>query len=69
MNEKEIMEKFINLACDLSPENLSCDGEAPQSYIRQKLSRINKEWKALEKELGRKMGEDEVWAWHMKEMA
>jgi hypothetical protein len=59
---KEIHERFINLACDLSPENLSCDGEASQSYITQKIGRINREWKALEKQIGRTVTEDEVWA-------
>jgi len=61
MNQ-EIFQKFMSLLCQLSPENLCCDGEASQAYIKQKLSKINKEWKALEKELGRKVSENEIWA-------
>ena len=64
--EKEIMEKFVGLACRLSPENLSCDGEASRTYVNQKLKQIRKEWKALEKQLGKKMDEDDVWAWDRK---
>ena len=63
MNEKEIMEKFVDLACRLSPENLSCDGEAPRSYINRKLRQIKQEWRELEMKLGKSMSETEVWNW------
>jgi len=62
----EVFEKFLNLASQLSPENLCCDGEASQTYINQKLRRINKEWKTLEQQIGRKVTEDEVWDTHME---
>lgn len=66
MIESKIFEDFLDLSSQLSPENLCCDGEASQSYIRQKLRRINKEWKALEKQIGRKVTETEVWDQHIK---
>ena len=33
-NDRKIIAELID--CDLSPENLSCDGEAPAAYVRQK---------------------------------
>ena len=62
-----IFDKFLDLASDLSPENLCCDGEASKTYIAQKLRRIKKEWKALENQVGRKVTEDEVWDIRIKQ--
>lgn len=64
----EVFEKFLDLSSQLSPENLCCDGEASQSYVRQKLRRINKEWKELEKQVGHRVTEDEVWKRHIDNM-
>jgi hypothetical protein len=61
----EGLEEFVGLASRLSPENLSCDGEASRSYINQKLREIRKEWKALEKKYGVRLTEDEVWAMYL----
>ena len=58
----ELQEKFLDLACALSPENLTCDGELPRYAVRAKLARLNAEWAALEKLAGRKVTESEVWA-------
>jgi len=33
-NDRKIIADMIS--CDLSPENLTCDGEAPAAYVRQK---------------------------------
>lgn len=55
--EAEIMAYFDDLRCDLSPENLSCDGEASQSYIAARLRDIRSCWKELESKLGRKVAE------------
>lgn len=62
MNE-EIKAKFSDLACALSPENLCCDGELPPAQVRIKERRLLKEWAALEKLVGRKVTENEVWGW------
>lgn len=63
----EIMENFLDLACDLSPENLWCDGEASGEEVEEKLKSINESWKDLETEIGYKVTEDDAWNWHMKE--
>ena len=53
--EAEIMEWFERLRGALSPENLSCDGEASPAHIRRSLAEINGCWSELEARLGRKV--------------
>ncbi len=65
--DKELQEAFLDLACQLSPENISCDGEASQRHIQQTRKRIMQEWAALEKKVGRKVTENEVWDREMEE--
>lgn len=59
----ELKNKFINLACALSPENLSCDGELPATQVRKRYTQLKREWGKLERELGRTVTENEVWSW------
>ena len=59
--DSDIKKKFVSLACQMSPENLSCDGELPAYKIREKLKRLKKEWSILEQEVGRTVSEDEIW--------
>lgn len=60
----EIMKNFTNLACDLSPENLWCDGEASGKEVEEKLKSIKESWEKLETEIGYKVTESDVWNWH-----
>ena len=60
-SEKEILNDFAGLACRLSPENLCCDGEISRAEVNRRLRQIQKEWKALEKEIGHNVSEDQVW--------
>jgi hypothetical protein len=62
MNE-EIKEKFLNLACQLSPENLTCDGELSRSQVKERYKSIMVEWHKLEDELGREVTEDELYGY------
>lgn len=55
--EAEIAEYFERLRADLSPENLTCDGEASQAYVRSRLREIRACWKELEAIVGRKVAE------------
>lgn len=52
--------KFRSLLESLSPENLSCDGYLSKSRIIQKSRKLRKEWKQLEKEVGRKVEQEEA---------
>lgn len=54
--------RFLSLSCQLSPENLHCDGEISQAEASRKYRRLMKEWAQAEQELGRKVDENEVWA-------
>lgn len=65
MNDS-IYNKFLDLCGQLSPENLHCDGECSASQVRTRLAQINKQWRALEAQLGRKVTEDEVWGIYLK---
>ena len=58
--EAEIMEYFEGLQCDLSPENLTCDGELSQAQVQKKQRDINEAWKWLEYRLGRKVTDSEI---------
>ena len=58
---QEQFEKFLSLATALSPENLCCDGELPQSQVRRRAKRLLGQWATAEREVGRKVTENEVW--------
>lgn len=62
MNKQEIAHKFASLVNQLSPENLSCDGELTAAQIKFRKQVIKKEWEYLEGQLGRKVTEDDVYA-------
>jgi hypothetical protein len=57
----EVLDLFSRLAADLSPENLTCDGELPRSQVNARLRDLQKKWKALESFVGRPVSEEEVW--------
>jgi hypothetical protein len=46
---KHILIQFQQILNQLSPENLSCDGELPQSEINIKYKRLTTQWANLEK--------------------
>ena len=43
---------FQKLECDLSPENLCCDGEISASQVRAKYRKYEAAWRLLEKIAG-----------------
>jgi len=57
----EQRKKFLDLSCQLSPENLYCDGEISKAEANRKYARLMKEWRTLEREVGRSVDEWEVW--------
>ena len=58
---KRMFDKFMDLSCQLSPENLCCDGEASEAQINRTIREIKKQWKELESKIGRKVTQDEIW--------
>ncbi len=49
----EIRNTVLSIASGLSPENLSCDGEASRAWQRRRLSQLLDEFRSLERRLGR----------------
>lgn len=52
--------EFLSLVGQMSPENVSWDGERSASETRVALSNLNKRWRELEIEIGRKVSESEA---------
>jgi len=57
---------FLSLVVQMSPENLTCDGELSRSQVVAKSRKLAAQWTALEKAVGRKVSEDDVYAWERK---
>ena len=53
-------QKFVALVCRLSPENLHCDGECTAWEVKQRSKQIHAEWRALEKQVGRTISQEEI---------
>jgi len=56
-----LLDAFIRISNELSPENLMCDGERSAAAARRVAKALKARWAALEREAGRKVSEDEVW--------
>jgi len=59
--EHQVWMKLFDLVSELSPENLTCDGELCGTRLVAKRQYLLNEWARCEKTLGRKVTEDEVW--------
>lgn len=59
-SEKECMDFLAKLFWDLEPENLSCDGEASISSMRNAKCEIMACWRAVESILGRQVSHDQA---------
>lgn len=51
-SKAELMEELRGIECDLSPENLACDGEASAAWVRQQGARLHKARANVIKQLG-----------------
>ncbi len=56
-----ILEDLRRVECDLSPENVSGDGEYPRAYVQQRVSELNRKRTALVTELGREPTDEELY--------
>jgi hypothetical protein len=57
----EFLAAFGRLTNRLSPENLHCDGEISRAQAMKRKKQILQEWDALEKQVGRKVTEEETY--------
>ena len=65
---KNLFGKFLDLCYREEPENLSCDGELSRTQVSKRLAQINREWKALEVQAGRKVTSNEIWDVEIRRM-
>ena len=61
--EAEILKDLRSVECQLSPENLWCDGEASASYVRSQSAKLNKQRRTLVAELGREPTDKEIYGY------
>ncbi len=47
----------------VAPSWLTCDGELSRREVNRRYSKLQRQWRALERKAGRAVTEDEVWAW------
>ena len=63
INENEVVngikvkdwKQFLQLYCAMSPENVCCDGEISRAEANRRYRALVKQWKALERKVGRKV--------------
>ena len=60
-SEADIIEDLRDVECELSPENLTCDGELPRSQVERRLRALQSRRAALVRELGREPTDREIW--------
>lgn len=58
--EAELLSTIRGIYCQLSPENLACDGELSRSAVRRREATLNRQLRACFKELGRRVSEGEA---------
>lgn len=56
--------EFFEMAMDLSPENLYCDGECSKAEANRKYRNIMRRWRELEKKVGKRVSEYEAFQFH-----
>lgn len=61
--DNALLAALFEVYIDLSPENLSGDGEIPISQVRQRLSVLRRKVKGLCIALGREVTEDQIAVW------
>jgi len=64
--ESAIMSDILDAYVGLSPENLTCDGEASAAHVRRTRTALNKTLKGLFAEIVREVSEDEAYKFARK---
>jgi hypothetical protein len=67
--EQLILQAIGVIYGELSPENLTADGELPASRVREKSATLHRQLRGLFAAFGRKVTEDEVWNWEKQREA
>lgn len=61
--ENLILEAILSCYSGLSPENLSCDGEASITHIRTTRAKLERQLRGLQSAYGRQVSEEEAYGW------
>lgn len=61
--EDAIMKDILGVYCDLSPENLTCDGELSGRQVAARRRALDARLRELCAEIGRNVSESEAWAY------
>jgi len=64
-DDDAVMRDIHNAYIAMSPENLICDGELTRAQVATRRAAVNRRLADLQAELGRRVSEDEAWAWYM----
>ena len=59
--EAAIMSDILGAYCELSPENLTCDGELSGAHVRRRAAALRARLQLLFREVGRTVSEDEAY--------
>lgn len=59
--EDVVMNEIRGIYCQLSPENLTCDGELSRTAVRRRSAALNRALRACFQELGRRVSESEAY--------
>lgn len=68
-DEDAVMRDIVNAYSDLSPENLTCDGELTRAQAAVRRTAVHRRLADLQRELGRRVSEDQAWEWYHKNIA
>ena len=63
---REQKSRFVDLECDLSPENLSRDGQASEAEVERRRQNVLKTWKKLEDECRMKVTHEMAGDWMLE---
>jgi hypothetical protein len=64
--EQCILEAINGVYNALSPENLTCDGEATMTQVNQKRTKLNRQLRGLFQAMGREVSEKVAFDWYME---
>jgi hypothetical protein len=66
--DNDILQVIAGVYNELSPENISCDGELSRSRVQQRYKECQRKVRGLQIALGRNISEDQAMDWHLSKM-
>ena len=62
----ELFDKFFALLTALEPEHLYMDGEATEQVAISREKALRRQWKFLEKHVGKEVTEQDIWDMYLQ---